>query len=195
LALAKALGVELHPAGTAERLQELEEPRPDDDCLVRALMNMANDETAIARNAQRADNRAAEDSHQANANNLREAARYIRELEARPAIEACRVEPAVAQPTPEPGWSESTSEMGWERCRAVAELLGVSLTTYRTFTGNYNCRLVPLRSTCPDMDIHAKGCWSEAIAARCGLITVAKRFDRYDIATNRIRLTGLEVHQ
>ncbi|MFA5715262.1 MAG: hypothetical protein WC998_05960, partial [Candidatus Paceibacterota bacterium] len=93
LALAKALGVELHPAGTAERLQELEEPRPDDDCLVRALMNMANDETAIARNAQRACNQAAEDSHQANANNLREAARYICRLEAR--VQALEARPAT----------------------------------------------------------------------------------------------------
>ena len=282
-ALAKALGVELHPAGTAERLQELEEPRPDDDCLVRALMNMANDETAIARNAQRACNQAAEDSHQANANNLREAARYIcrlearvQALEARPAtgaidyekvretvpelepysdydiggiptilhyvcevhpeglqncgwvglctvhgyiewaheraclttkgiraltaIDACRAEPAATQPTPtpDPEWSEPVSQMSWERCRAVAELLGASLTTYRQCNGGYNCRLVPLRSTSSDIDM-ASGSWStEIIAAQCGLMEVAQRIgrlDRHDHATGHINLAGLEVHQ
>jgi hypothetical protein len=135
--IADVLSVELHPAGTAERLQKLE---------------------------------------------------------------ACRAEPAATQPTPtpDPEWSEPVSQMSWERCRAVAELLGASLTTYRQCNGGYNCRLVPLRSTSSDIDM-ASGSWStEIIAAQCGLMEVAQRIgrlDRHDHATGHINLAGLEVHQ
>jgi hypothetical protein len=80
-ALADLFGVELHAKGTAAKLQEqTTEPLPDDDCRVRVLLQMANEEDASA-DTWRPDSEKYSE-HRARAHNLREATRHIRELEA-----------------------------------------------------------------------------------------------------------------
>jgi hypothetical protein len=64
--------------------EQTTEPLPDDDCRVRVLLQMADDVEIVGGHADEQHMPGSGASCRARAHNLREAARYIRELEARP---------------------------------------------------------------------------------------------------------------
>jgi len=145
-ALADALGVELHPAGTAAKLQELAKERDE------AEVVRSDRRRLLAENA---------------------------ELRQDAAENAADV------------WSEPVIDMTWQQCADLCAAMGRMLETIQHEAYKYEWRLHDGRE---DHRAHGSAVNGE-VAAHLAVRYCAQCEDRYNSATDRVRLTGLEPQQ
>jgi len=113
---------------------------------------------------------------------------YVLTNAGRMCLEKLQAAPPALAPAPEPEWSEPVSEMDWERCRDLCAKLGWFMYTRHYSDGwassgasfDNDARVLPGMAETDDG------------AARLGLEHVARACDRFDTATDRINLDGLE---
>ena len=97
----------------------------------------------------------------------------------------------AAEPEPEEQWSEPVAVTCEAMCDSLCKALGIDIETKYAYGYYTFCMLGGAHG----MPIHLGRYTTSAEAARAGLQHVATIKGRYDAATDRVRLTGLEVQR